>query len=97
MPCLLKFPGVEQVINIPEMIGAHYNSFGTFLLQDKTGNLMNSIETQLQRDSVEINKKVLRMWMEGKGEPIKWETLVKVLGDIDLNELAREIDNALNT
>ena len=97
MPCLLKFPGVDHVINIPEMIGAHYNSFGMLLLQDKPGSLMLSIEKELQRDSVEINNRILRMWLEGRGKPVKWETLVEVLRDIKLKRLAQEINATLNT
>ena len=51
---------------------------------------------QSSRDSFRITFEVLKQWIQGKGRtPITWETLVKVLESIDLQVLAREINDSL--
>ena len=37
-------------------------------------------------------KEILRQWLQGQGTPVTWENLISILRDIDLNVLAREIE-----
>ena len=47
-----------------------------------------------QRDTELINLKILQKWINGVGQPVSWATLVQVLKDIQLNELARKVNES---
>ena len=43
-------------------------------------------------NSEQINQEILEQWIAGKGEePVTWGTLVEVLQDVELTELASDI------
>ena len=54
---------------------------------------MGSIVHEHQRDAELINLKILQKWINGIGQPVSWDTLVQVLKDIQLHELARKVHN----
>ena len=94
---LLKYPqycSSHQCINIAARIGDKYWKFGIFLLDDKHGDVVDAIVHSMhQQDTEQINVKILQKWLNGMGQqPVTWETLVQVLKDIQLNELAKEIE-----
>ena len=95
MPELLNFKTLcGHVINIPREIGCKYHNFGTLLLEDQTMAHIRDLEHQLQKDGEEINRHILQEWLEGKGKkPITWGTLVKVLSDIGMGELAKKVES----
>ena len=80
-------------LNIPQQIGTKYKDFGTFLLNDSTGNLVNNIEAECQQIPENINKKILEEWLAGGGKPCTWETLIEVLRECKLNTLADKIED----
>ena len=85
---LIRFQGRNTPINIPQRIGTKWYDFGIFLLRDDYAAIVDSIAKE-QRDRPEqINKDILKRWIQGEGQPVTWETLVGVLRDIELNELA---------
>lgn len=85
---LIRFQGRNTPINIPQRIGTKWDDFGIFLLRDDHAAIVDSIAKE-QRDRPEqINKEILKRWIQGGGQPVTWETLVGVLRDIELNELA---------
>ena len=44
-------------------------------------------------DAEQINSEILQEWLTGKGkQPVTWTTLVEVLRDIELSNLAGEIE-----
>ena len=92
---LLNFPdkttGVTKSANIPREVGMKYFEFGTHLLQDPTGAHLRDLEHQLFRNGEEINQRILMEWLEGKGRPVTWATLVEVLNIIGMGELAKQI------
>ena len=50
------------------------------------------MERKHLKNSEEINVEVLQEWVEGRGkQPVTWDTLVNVLCDTRLTELAFEI------
>ena len=53
---------------------------------------MESIVHEHQRDAELINLKILQKWINGVGQPVSWDTLIQVLKDIQLNELARKVE-----
>ena len=88
---LIKFRGRSKTINIPQRICTKWDEFGIFLLEDDNAAIIDSIARE-QRDRPEqINKDILKRWIQGEGQPVTWETLVEVLRNIELNELANDI------
>ena len=73
-----------------------YWGFGVLLLKDDTGDLVTAIEKEQGKSTVDINRQILRLWVQGKGrQPVTWNTLVTVLQDIGLVTLAKEIENVI--
>ena len=92
LPLLLKFPPLcSRSINIPSMIGQNYWKFGILLLQDDTGNMVETLEHECQKNAEMINLKILKKWINGIGLPVSWDVLIEVLHDIELHQLANEM------
>ena len=93
LPKLLKFTCADRrVICIPLEIGIKYFEFGTFLLEDSTGSMVEIIAHKHHNDAERINTEILQQWLTGRGKkPVTWATLVEVLRDIELSTLAYEI------
>ena len=46
-----------------------------------------------QRDAEQINTEILQKWVSGRGrQPVSWATLTEVLRDVELCELASDIE-----
>ena len=88
----LSLPGLLQ-LNVPQQIGIKYKEFGTLLLDDSTGNLVNNIERQCHQTPKDINTKILEECIAGRGKPHTWEKLIEVLRDCKLNALADHIQD----
>ena len=78
-------------LKVPQEVGANYSTFGIFLLNDETGNRVNIIEHDCHWQAEPIVRKILQEWLEGKGLPVTWESLVQTLRDSNLSTLADEI------
>ena len=78
-------------LKIPQQVGANYSTFGIILLNDQTGSRVDSIEEYCLRNPEKITRKILQEWLEGKGLPVTWESLVQTLRDTNLSTLADEI------
>ena len=94
LPKLLEF-------DIPEKVGAGYRKFGTFLLNDETGSLVDAIEMECLGKPHHITTKILQEWVVGKGKVPTWQTLVQTLCRCKLTDLAdqiqREVLRTLNS
>ena len=90
---LLNFPGKNGNINIPEHIGTMYFKFGVLLLNDETGAEVRAIATQYQNNAEQINLEILSRWIEGKGKPLSWNTLIDILEKIGQKTLAGDIQD----
>lgn len=93
MPSLCEFISfpimASSKVNLAQKIGTEYIKFGILLLQDGTGS---RIEKECNNNAENINIKIFSLWVRGEGlKPLSWATLVKVLQDIQLNELAVSI------
>ena len=89
----IRFQGREKTINIAQEIGTKYYQFGTILLNDPKGTRVSNIKHKYGEDSVQINTEILREWATGRGKkPVTWETLTKVLHNVELSTLANEIE-----
>ena len=52
---------------------------------------MANIQIECNHSQERVTHKILQEWLEGKGLPVSWETLVKTLRKTGLNELADQI------
>ena len=86
-PSLPKLLDLEVI----EKIGTEYEKFGTFLLKDDKGVLVDAIKHDCLGKTHGITRKILQEWLAGKGEPLTWACLVKTLHRCKLNALADEI------
>ena len=90
---LIIFRGLTAKINIPRNIGTKCHEFCTKILEDTTGEEVESIRSKYSDTPEQINRVVLELWLKGKGkQPATWGTLIEVLKDIDLTNLAKEIE-----
>ena len=90
LPQLMKFG--ERHLNIIQEIGNKYRKFGIRLLEDVTGDKMETIEMRAHGDVEAINLTILMIWMKGEGrKPTNWATLATVLKECDFIVLADEI------
>ena len=90
---LIRFRGREKRINIPQEISTKYTWFGCLLLEDSTGAKVNNIEHKHGKDAEQINTEILQEWLKGRGkQPVSWRTLIEVLHDVKLSNLASDIE-----
>ena len=92
----MRFKTGSGNINVLKQIGTHYWELGILLLDDDTGADTQAIIEHHHEDATKINIQIFRKWIEGKGKlPVEWSTLVKVIKDIGLSELASEMEQTL--
>lgn len=82
LPNLLSFPGKVN-INIHRQIGTKYPKFGILLLNDETGAEINTIALKYGKDAELINLEILRRSIEGRGNPLSWDTLIDLCCKLD--------------
>ena len=84
-------------LKIPEKVGISYKKFGTFLLDDRKGQLVQNIEFACNRqpDSIVIN--ILRSWLTNEPTPVTWENLIQTLRKSNLNALADDMERSHST
>ena len=91
---LISFPMSGRRVNLIEKIAPDYFMFGILLLEDDNGDQIIALEIELMKNAVNICRQIFMLWLKGKGkQPVTWSTLVTVLQEIDLNQLAQSIAN----
>ena len=89
---LLHFRAGDCHINIPQDVGLKYHKLGAQLLLESFGYI-RSLERELDKNAERINCQIFQEWLDGKGRrPTSWGTLVRVLNDIDMGDLASKIE-----
>ena len=92
MTDIICCPLQDSKVNLTKEVGTKYLEFGTLLLEDQTGARISALERELMKKAQDINYRVFHEWLLGEGrQPVSWETLVSVLEDIGLNQLAESI------
>ena len=77
-------------LDIHKDVGPNYKIFGTFLLRDETGMVVEGIR-DCYRTPQNITLQILQEWLIGRGESITWQSLVQALRSSDLNVLADRV------
>ena len=91
------FPGKSGAkINIPQRIGTKYSQFGVQLLNDKTGEEIDAVVAKCREDAERINFEILKLWVRGKGKPLRWDVLIETLKDFGLGTLAADINDGFS-
>ena len=89
---LICFKTRSGRINILEQIGTQYRELGILLLDDTTGAVTKAIIEHYNYDATKIIFEIFEKWIQGKGKlPVEWGTLIEVLNNIELSELANKI------
>ena len=63
--------------DITQWVADKYDSFGTFLLNDETGNQMAIIKDNCRGDAERITMAILHDWLQGKGISVSWDSLIE--------------------
>ena len=97
LPLLINFKTSGTTINILKEIGTNYSALGPLLLNDNSGEVIKAIVSEHQRNVDAINQEILTRWLKGSGkQPVAWSTLIEVLKDVELLELAEMIKKQWN-
>ena len=78
-------------LKVPQEVGTNYSTFGIFLLNDQTGSRIRNFKKECQGDPEDVMFRILQEWLQGKGLPVTWESLVQTLRDTGLSVLADQI------
>lgn len=84
-------------MNIVRRIAPDCVIFGTLLLNDEDGSIMESITRSKMHDSVDITTEVFRRWFLETEDSVSWRKLVAVLKQSRLNTLASDIESMYET
>ena len=92
---LLKFPSKGINIDLISKISCKYHKLGLWLLGEENVEKIESLEIQHHYNVERITTEIFKMWIRGTGrKPISWDTLIQVLQDADLHNLADELLDA---
>ena len=89
---IICFPLQDSKVDLTNEVGIKYRQFGIHLLEDQTGARISAMERELAKNAQDINYRVFQEWLQGNGrKPVSWVTLISVLEDIGLSQLAKSI------
>lgn len=93
MPNLLFFPSDGKSIDVPLTIASKGYDLCISLLMDEDGSKFSDMQNRHSNNGYrEVNCEILERWLQGGGRPVDWKTLVETLRDIELGELAQQIE-----
>ena len=75
-------------LKVPEDVGGHYREFGTLLLNDDTGNLVDIARESCHYQPDEIVTSILCKWLQEGPTPVTWDNLIQVLRECGLQTFA---------
>ena len=84
-------------LGVPQHVSTSFTTFGTLLLKDRTGVQVQNIESELRGVVEDINTRILQYWLQGKGLPVTWGSLLDTLRQCNLHTLADQIQASTYT
>ena len=84
-------------LKILQEIGADYRKFGTAILNDQKGTIIDIIEHDCNHKSGCINNEIAKKWLNGDKafQETTWVALISVLCQIEKRNLAIQISDSL--
>ena len=79
------------ILDVPQEVGANYSKFGIVLLNDLTGCRVRAFKKECQGDAEDVMLRILQEWLEGRGVPVTWQSLVDTLRKTKLNTFADKV------
>ena len=84
-----------DTVDVLQDLGGDYQRFGTIILEDKKGTIMEDINESHSKPN-DRKMEIMRRFINGKGmKPVTWRTVVTVLNEMKLTELVSDIEEAL--
>ena len=80
-------------LKIPEKVGGKYRKFGTLLLNDDKGCLLDIAEKSCHYQPDDIVTSILRKWLQEGPTPVTWDNLTQVLRDCCLQGLTQYVEH----
>ena len=78
-------------VRIIERSASKYRDIGTILLKDDTGAVVQAIQETARDNPVEAVRMIYEKWIQ-EDEDHSWKKLAKCFRDVQLNPLARDIE-----
>ena len=75
-------------LKIPEKVGGCYRKFGTLILNDYSGDLVDFAEESCHYQPDDIVTSILRKWLQVGPTPVTWDNLIQILRDCGHHTLA---------
>ena len=84
-------------IKIIQRIGVKFRTLGTLLLADDDGAKTEAMIVSHHHQPADITRGILSSWLNGGGrKPVTWDTFIAVLHQVDLQELAQDIEKQIS-
>ena len=83
-------------LNIISRAAAKYEAIGTYLLNDKHGNLVQNIQLGAHHQPVTAMRMIFQQWVKEDTE-CSWKKLIQCLKTCEKNCLAQEIEDGLKS
>ena len=80
-------------LKIPKEVGTKYRQFGTLLLKDDTGSLVDIAEKSCHYQPDDIVTSILCKWIQERPTPVTWDNLTQLLRDCCLQGLAQYVEH----
>lgn len=90
MRYLIKLSSGNGSIRIIDESSVKYRDIGTILLNDETGAIVSSISETALRDPFIATRMIYERWI--REEEHSWKKLIQCFRDVQLNTLARNIE-----
>lgn len=91
---ILRSPTAK--VRIISRLSSQWQAIGDILEFDGSGAKLMDIELDNNKDPKSCCRDVFRLWLTGEGvRPCSWQKLIEILGDIDQEMLAKEIEAVL--
>lgn len=92
----MSFPEGNETIDLTVAIGTSYSKLAIFLLNDRNGAIIKSLDSQHLKVANEINRAVFSKWLEGTNRvAVEWDWLIECLRKANLHELANTVESGL--
>ena len=80
------------LLKVHEEVDDKYYEFGIFLLNDSACIEVDRIEAAYNSNAARV-RTILKVWLKGKGVAVTWPSLIKVLRNCQIMDLANTLED----